>query len=77
MSGQPHADALRREVAQVAMLLDAICQDPWWLIGSAALALCDADAAEPGDIDVLTSRRDAEAFGLGRGDGSQGAIHDG
>ena len=35
------------------------CRDPWWLIGSAAMALHGARGIEVRDIDLLLSRRDA------------------
>ncbi|KQU48318.1 hypothetical protein ASG67_12560 [Sphingomonas sp. Leaf339] len=35
--------------------------DPWWVIGSAAVALHGADGVEVGDVDVLLSERDAPA----------------
>ncbi|MBJ6120342.1 hypothetical protein JAO74_00905 [Sphingomonas sp. BT553] len=35
--------------------------DPWWVIGSAAVALHGADGVEVGDVDVLSSERDASA----------------
>lgn len=45
----------------------AQCDDPWWLLGSAAAALSGADVGPVRDIDVLVSARDAErlmtAFG--------------
>lgn len=37
------------------------CRDPWWVIGSAAMALHGA-AVEVRDIDLLVSRRDAHAL---------------
>lgn len=36
--------------------------DPWWVIGSAAMALHGAQGLEVGDIDLLMSRRDAAAL---------------
>jgi hypothetical protein len=35
------------------------CRDPWWVIGSAAMALHGAEGLEVHDIDLLLSRRDA------------------
>lgn len=45
----------------LAALADALrsARDPWWIIGSAAVALHGADAGVVGDVDVLTSHRDA------------------
>ncbi len=34
-------------------------RDPWWIIGSAAMALAAVPDTEPHDIDVLCSREDA------------------
>jgi hypothetical protein len=42
------------------------CEEPWWLIGSAAMALHGA-AVDVRDIDVLASRRDAAALLQARG----------
>ena len=35
-----------------------MCEDPWWIIGSAAVALHGAAAGEVADIDVIVSPRD-------------------
>lgn len=37
--------------------------DPWWVLGSAAMALIGVDPGQIGDIDVLVSLRDAERLG--------------
>lgn len=37
-------------------------RDPWWIIGSAAMALAGIPGVVPQDIDVLCSRRDALAL---------------
>ncbi len=37
-------------------------QDPWWVIGSAAVALHGDDPGEVADIDVIVSRRDLDAL---------------
>jgi len=50
-----HQKALHR----VADLL-ADTKDPWWVLGSAAMALIGVDPGEVNDIDVLVSSRDAE-----------------
>lgn len=61
--------------AALAATLDVIARasraarDPWWLIGSAAMALHGAEV-EVGDVDVLTSIGDVEAFRLAL-DGAQ------
>ena len=51
------ADSLR-------MLASALqdAQDPWWIIGSAAVALHGGDPGVIADIDVICSRRDLEAL---------------
>lgn len=36
--------------------------DPWWVLGSAAMALIGIDPGEVRDIDVLVSPRDAQAL---------------
>jgi hypothetical protein len=51
---------VRAALAVLAPELDAFCVDPWYVIGSAALALHGV-ALMPADIDLLTSWRDAEA----------------
>ncbi len=42
--------------------LAASCSDPWWLIGSAAMRLIGVREVVPQDLDLLTSRRDAEVL---------------
>jgi hypothetical protein len=37
-------------------------RDPWWLIGSAAMALHGVRGLDVGDVDLLMSRRDAAAL---------------
>ncbi|WCT73822.1 hypothetical protein PQ455_00905 [Sphingomonas naphthae] len=51
---------LRATLAQVAAAM-AEARDPWWIIGSAAVALHGATTTIA-DVDVLTSARDAHAF---------------
>ncbi|MFL6857984.1 MAG: hypothetical protein ACJ8EB_08765 [Allosphingosinicella sp.] len=46
-------------------------RDPWWIIGSAAMALHGVEGLQVGDIDLLTSRRDAAAL-LGAKGGEPG-----
>lgn len=50
---------LRAALVEVVPQLHAHCRQPWWVIGSAAVALAGAEV-EVADIDVLTSRDDAE-----------------
>jgi hypothetical protein len=49
-------------------------KEPWWIIGSAAMALHGAGPIQVGDVDLLMSRRDAawllEQHGLAAGPGS-------
>lgn len=45
----------------------AAARDPWWIIGSAAMALHGVTGLEVGDIDLLMSRRDADALLRSRG----------
>ena len=55
--------ALRPELRQsLAMTAEATAQarDPWWIIGSAAVALHGADVPDIKDIDVLMTAADAE-----------------
>jgi hypothetical protein len=40
----------------------AAARDPWWIIGSAAMALHDVPGLVIGDIDLLMSRSDAAAL---------------
>jgi hypothetical protein len=57
MLSEPHRQTLQR----VADLL-ADARDPWWVLGSAAMALIGIDPGEIHDIDVLVSAPDAEAL---------------
>jgi hypothetical protein len=69
----PELAAALGELAEVVR--DA--RDPWWLIGSAAMALHGAGPLEVGDIDLLMSRADAalllERLGV---PGGLGTAHD-
>jgi hypothetical protein len=40
----------------------ASARDPWWIIGSAAMALQGVASLEVGDVDLLMSRRDAASL---------------
>ena len=53
--------ALFATLAEAATDLYAQCADPWCVIGSAAARLLGAEVGVA-DVDVLTSRRDAEAL---------------
>ena len=53
--------AEQNALRQVAALLSDT-SDPWWILGSAAMALIGVDPGEIRDIDVLVSSRDARAL---------------
>jgi hypothetical protein len=57
--------ALARVLGALAAELGA-CREPWWLIGSAAMAVHGAPV-EVRDVDLLLGRPDAEAFLARRG----------
>lgn len=46
---------------QTAKLLE-VTSDPWWILGSAAVALLGGEPGQVKDIDVLVSNRDALAL---------------
>jgi hypothetical protein len=48
-------------------------KDPWWVIGSAAVALHGRDVSDVKDVDLMMSARDAEAF-LNRVGGERGGV---
>jgi hypothetical protein len=54
----PHLAAALAQVQAAA----AGARDPWWLIGSAAMALHGVRGLTVGDVDLLMSRRDAAAL---------------
>lgn len=62
MSAGPARDVVTTAVARLLPSFAESFRDPWWLIGSTALLLSGVDDVLPGDIDVLTSGRDADAF---------------
>lgn len=51
--------ALLATLRDVALLLEPT-RDPWWIIGSAAVALLGVEPLEVADVDVLLSVADAE-----------------
>lgn len=57
MLSDPDRFALRR----VAAFLSSTT-DPWWVLGSAAMALSGIDPGGIRDVDVLVSKRDAKAL---------------
>jgi hypothetical protein len=59
----PHLAAGLAEVRSAA----AGARDPWWIIGSAAMALHGAADLVVGDVDLLMSRSDAAALLRARG----------
>jgi len=48
-------------------------EDPWWVIGSAAVVLHGRDVPDVKDVDLMMSARDAEAF-LCRVGGERGGV---
>ena len=46
-------------------------KDDWWIIGSTAIALHGIDVGPIKDIDILVSRRDAQALLLATGEANQ------
>ena len=57
MSEADAATRLKATIQLAASMLSA-CQDPWWIYGSAALALYGVPDIAPADLDVLVSERD-------------------
>ena len=58
---QPSLPAPLAETLDIVGRASRVAHDPWWLIGSAAMALHGAEV-EAGDVDLLTSVADAHAF---------------
>lgn len=56
-------DDLTQTLSNLVPFLDQM-QDPWWVLGSAAVALKGFDPGDVRDVDVLVSVRDAEALTL-------------
>ena len=58
---EPKGSAIEMEqvLGQVSAAL-AEAEDPWWIIGSAAVALHGGDPGIIADVDVITSRRDLD-----------------
>jgi hypothetical protein len=54
-------DRALAEGLRVVAALSPRLQDPWWLIGSAAMALAGVEGLDVADIDLLVSERDAAA----------------
>ena len=50
--------AIQQSLVQCATILQQ-ARDPWWVIGSAAIALHSFDPGQIGDIDILVSSQDA------------------
>ena len=59
---QPSLPAPLAETLDIVGRASRLARDPWWLIGSAAMALHGAEV-EVGDVDLLTSLADARALG--------------
>lgn len=51
---EPVLDAIARDAADLA--------DPWWVFGSAGMALVGVPGLSPPDVDLIVSERDAEAL---------------
>lgn len=70
-------EPLRETLLEVAVVMRA-AEDPWWLIGSAAVALLGAEPVTVADVDVLLSDADAvrvfAALGLERRAGAPHAL---
>lgn len=66
--------ALPSTLIDVARLLES-ARDPWWIIGSAAVALHGVESLDVADVDVLLSNADAQrifpAIGLAVLSGTQ------
>lgn len=52
----------KEHISSLKLLSDFLtdCLDPWWVLGSAAIALCGVNPSGVRDIDVLVSSRDSE-----------------
>jgi hypothetical protein len=53
-----HTDSLTQTLLKLAQCLSQV-EDPWWILGSAAVYLKGYDPGQVGDIDVLVSAQDA------------------
>lgn len=53
-----------RVTEALTMLAEGLndAQDPWWIIGSVAVALHGGDPGRIADVDVMVSRRDLDAM---------------
>jgi hypothetical protein len=58
---QPSLPTSLAETLEIVGRASHDARDPWWVIGSAAMALHGADV-EAGDVDLLTSLSDARAL---------------
>jgi hypothetical protein len=54
--------ALHDTLLAARPVIAATFHDPWWIIGSAAMALSGVPGVAPDDVDVLCSQRDADAL---------------
>tara|TARA_B100001179_G_scaffold223459_1_gene200970 strand:+ start:124 stop:612 length:489 start_codon:yes stop_codon:yes gene_type:complete len=66
MSEADAATRLKATIQLAARMLSA-CQDPWWIYGSAALALYGVPDIAPADLDILVSERDFAQLSEGHG----------
>ncbi len=53
-----HIDSLTQTLLKLAHYLSQV-EDPWWILGSAAVYLKGYDPGRVGDVDVLVSEQDA------------------
>jgi hypothetical protein len=57
------------ETLEVVVTATGAARDPWWIIGSAAMALHGADRVDPADVDLMMSAEDARRLLRDRGMG--------
>jgi hypothetical protein len=55
------------ETLDVVVAATGAARDPWWIIGSAAMALYGADGVDPADVDLMMSPEDAHRLLRARG----------
>ena len=55
------------ETLEVVVTATGAARDPWWIIGSAAMALHGAERVDPADVDLMMSPEDARRLLRDRG----------
>lgn len=55
------------ETLEVVVRATGAARDPWWIIGSAAMALYGAERVAPADVDLMMSTQDARRLLRDRG----------